>query len=55
MRIPFRSLHHLYHVSLQSLLNSMNRKALGGLFELEQEVRDARNGAQNSPQKNSAA
>jgi hypothetical protein len=36
---PFCSLRHLYHRSLQSLLDSVSQKALMGLFELEWEVR----------------
>ena len=38
---PFCALSHLYHLSLQNLLNSMTRTALASLFELECEVRNA--------------
>ena len=37
---PFRSLHHLYHVTLQAWLKGMSRTALLGLFELECEARN---------------
>jgi len=37
---PFRSLHHLYHATLQAWLNGMSRPALVGLFELECEARN---------------
>jgi len=38
---PFRSLHQLYHITLQAWLHGMSRAALLGLFELEYEARNS--------------